>query len=47
VEYAEKKITKLNHLIDESEDEIVREKLKIRKIGDDLNSTFDDMFTKY
>jgi len=47
VEYSEKKITKLNHRIDETEDEIVREKLKIRKIGDELNDTFDDMFTKY
>ena len=33
--------------IDDIEDEIVREKLKIRKIGTELDGTFDDIFTKY
>merc|ERR1711953_331667 len=34
-EYGESNITKLNHRIDDIEDEIYREKLKIKKVSDD------------
>jgi hypothetical protein len=40
-------ITKLNHRIDDLEDDIYREKLKIKRVSDELNSTFDDMLTNY
>jgi len=46
-EYGEMNITKLNHRIDDIEDEIYREKLKIKKVSDELNETFDDMLTNY
>ncbi|TRY67743.1 hypothetical protein TCAL_06423 [Tigriopus californicus] len=46
-EYGEKHITKLNHRIDSIEDDIVREKLKIQRVSDELNGTLDDIFTKY
>ena len=46
-EYGEMNITKLNHRIDDIEDEIFREKLKIKKVSDELNDTFDDMLTNY
>jgi chromosome segregation ATPase len=46
-EYGEMKITKLNHRIDDIEDEIYREKLKIKKVSDELNDTFDDMLNNY
>ena len=46
-EYGEMNITKLNHCIDDIEDEIYREKLKIKKVSDELNDTFDDMLTNY
>merc|ERR1712029_741516 len=42
-EYGEVNITKLNQRIDDIEDEIYREKLKIKKCSDELNDTFDDM----
>jgi len=42
-EYGEKSITKLNHRIDEIEDDIVRQKQKIMKISNELDETFDDM----
>merc|ERR1712029_187247 len=42
-EYGEMSITKLNQRIDDIEDEIYREKLKIKKCSDELNDTFDDM----
>ena len=42
-EYGEKSIRKLNHRIDEIEDDIVRQKQKIMKISNELNETFDDM----
>merc|ERR1711993_230091 len=42
-EYGEMNITKLNHRIDDIEDEIYREKLKIKKVSDELNDTFGDM----
>merc|ERR1712200_249247 len=41
-EYGEMNITKLNHRIDDIEDEIYREKLKIKKCSDELDETFDD-----
>ena len=46
-EYGESNITKLNHRIDDIEDEIYREKLKIKKVSDELNDTFDDMLDNY
>jgi chromosome segregation ATPase len=46
-EYGEMNITKLNHRIDDIEDEIYREKLKIKKVSDELNDTFDDMLCNY
>ena len=46
-EYGEMNITKLNHRIDDIEDDIYREKLKIKKVSDELNDTFDDMLTNY
>merc|ERR1719158_2258767 len=46
-EYGEMNITKLNHRIDDIEDEIYREKLKIKKVSDELNDPFDDMLTNY
>merc|ERR1712203_263925 len=46
-EYGEMNITKLNQRIDDIEDEIYREKLKVKKSADELNDTFDDMLTNY
>merc|ERR1712086_924907 len=46
-EYGEMNITKLNHRIDDIEDEIYREKLKIKKVSDELSETFDDMLNNY
>merc|ERR1712055_1029604 len=46
-EYGEMNITKLNQSIDDIEDEIYREKLKIKKCSDELDDTFDDMITNY
>merc|ERR1712080_51872 len=46
-EYGEMNITKLNQKIDDLEDEIYREKLKIKKCGDELGETFDDMLANY
>ena len=46
-EYGEMNITKLNQRIDDIEDEIYREKLKIKKSADDLGETFDDMLQNY
>merc|ERR1712133_199075 len=39
-EYGEMNITKLNQRIDDIEDEIYREKLKIKKVADELGETF-------
>ena len=33
--------------IDDIEDEIYREKLKIKKVSDELSDTFDDMLDNY
>merc|ERR1711994_597124 len=46
-EYGEMNITKLNHRIDDIEDEIYREKLKSKKVADELSDTFDDMLAHY
>merc|ERR1712025_742660 len=46
-EYGEMSITKLNQKIDNIEDEIYREKLKIKKCADGLGETFDDMLAHY
>merc|ERR1712235_164754 len=46
-EYGEMNITKHNQRIDDIEDEIYREKLKIKKCADDLSDTFDDMLAHY
>ena len=46
-EYGEMNITKLNQRIDGIEDDIVREKIKIKHVSDELSDTFDDMMTKY
>ena len=46
-EYGEMNITKLNQRIDDIEDEIYREKLKIKKCADELGDTFDDMLSNY
>ena len=36
-----------NFRIDDIEDEIYREKLKIKKVSDELSDTFDDMLDNY
>ena len=36
-----------NLRIDDIEDEIYREKLKIKKVSDELSDTFDDMLDHY
>jgi len=46
-EYGEMNITKLNQRIDDIEDEIYREKLKIKRSSDELDDTFDDMLANY
>merc|ERR1712192_48355 len=46
-EYGEMNITKLNQRIDDIEDEIYREKLKVKKVSDELGETFDDMLENY
>merc|ERR1712156_588554 len=46
-EYGEMNITKLNQRIDDVEDEIYREKMKVKKCSDELEDTFDDMLTNY
>merc|ERR1712098_835995 len=46
-EYGEMNITKLNQRIDDIEDEIYREKLKVKKCSDELEDTFDDMIANY
>merc|ERR1711909_218310 len=46
-EYAEMNITKLHLRIDELEDEIIREKLKINAVSGQLDATFNEMLNKY
>jgi len=46
-EYAEMNISKLHLRIDELEDEIIREKLKINAVSGQLDDTFNEMLSKY
>merc|ERR1711931_267237 len=46
-EYGEMNITKLNQRIDDIEDEIYREKLKVKRCSDELDETFEDMIAHY
>jgi len=46
-EYGEMNIAKLNQRIDDIEDEIYREKLKVKKCSDELDDTFEDMIANY
>merc|ERR550532_2709659 len=46
-EYAGMNITKLHLRIDELEDEIIREKLKINAVSGQLDDTFNEMLNKY
>merc|ERR1711990_765120 len=46
-EYAEMTISKLHHRIDELEDEIIREKMKINVVCGQLDETFNEMLKKY
>jgi len=46
-EYGEMNITKLNQRIDDVEDEIYREKLKVKRSSDELDDTFEDMLANY
>merc|ERR1712076_176102 len=46
-EYGEMNITKLNQRIDDVEDEIYREKLKVKRCSDDMDEAFDDMMAHY
>merc|ERR1712059_20425 len=46
-EYGEMNITKLNQKIDDIEDEIYREKLKVKRCSDEMGDTFDDMLSNY
>lgn len=46
-EYGEMNITKLNHKVDELEDEIYREKMKVKKAADEMDDTFVDMINNY
>ena len=46
-EYGEMNIAKLNQRINEVEDDIYREKLKIKKSSDEMSDAFDDMLDHY
>lgn len=46
-EYGEMNVTKLNHKIDEIEDEIYREKMKMKNHADQLDDTFEEMIQNY
>jgi len=46
-EYGEMNITKLNQRIDDVEDEIYREKLKVKRCSDEMDEAFDDMMAHY
>merc|ERR1712168_529198 len=46
-EYAEMNISKLHLRIDELEDDIIREKLKINAVSGQLDDTFNEMLSKY
>ena len=42
-EQAEMNIQRLNVRIDQTEEDLLSEKMKIKKISDELNQTFEDM----
>jgi len=44
-EQAEMNIQRLNVRIDQTEEDLLGEKMKIKKISDELNQTFEDMLT--
>lgn len=46
-EYAEMNISKLHLRIDDLEDEIIREKMKINAVSSQLDDTFNEMLSKY
>jgi len=46
-EYAEMNISKLHLRIDDLEDEIIREKMKINAVASQLDDTFTDMLNRY
>jgi len=46
-EYAEMNISKLHLRIDELEDDIIREKMKINSVSGQLDDTFNEMLNKY
>jgi len=46
-EYAEMNISKLHLRIDDLEDEIIREKMKINAVSSQLDDTFNEMLNKY
>ena len=46
-EYAEMNITKLHQRIDDLEDEIIREKMKINAVSGQLDDTFNEMMSIY
>ena len=46
-EYAEMNISKLHLRIDDLEDEIIREKMKINAVSSQLDDTFNEMLHKY
>merc|ERR1719238_2046839 len=46
-EYAEMNISKLHLRIDDLEDEIIREKMKINAVSSQLDDTFTEMLNRY
>ena len=46
-EYAEMNISKLHLRIDDLEDEIIREKMKINALSSQLDDTFNEMLIQY
>ena len=46
-EYGEMNITQLNHQIDDIEDEIYREKPKLKKVSHESKGTIDDVLSSY
>merc|ERR1711936_85780 len=46
-EYAEMNISKLHLRIDDLEDEIIREKMKINAVSSQLDDTFNEMLNRY
>ena len=44
-EQAEMNIQRLNVRIDQTEEDLLAEKMKIKKVSDELNQVFDDMLS--